>query len=86
MTRHVSGVTFRNGHVVVDLEVRQEFAHVEGEFMLVERDQMLDNDVPHLVGTYAECVTYRDALVAHHEAMSDPREFDIEPYFSLDLQ
>lgn len=81
MTRNVTGVTFRGGRPVVDPDVRREFASVEGDFVLVERDPLMTCDVHHLVGTYAECVTYRDAMSAHHDAMGDPRDFDIVPYF-----
>lgn len=76
-----SGVTFRGGRPVVPVEVRQEYRHVEGEFALVERDPVLDNDVTHLIGTYAECVTYRDAMVQHHVSMGESRDFDIVPWF-----
>lgn len=85
MGSQATGVTFRNGHPVVPSDVRREYAHVEGTFSLVERDPLsADLDVCHLVGSYAECVTYRDALQAHHSGMGDLRDFDIVPHFDFE--
>lgn len=84
MARVATGVSFRNGHPVVPSDIRREYAHVEGTFSLVERDPLLaGHDVCHLVGSYAECVTYRDALQSHHSGMGDLRDFDIVPHFDF---
>lgn len=84
MSRSVTGVTFRNGRPVVPEDVRREYASCEGVFTLVERDPVFDRDVEHLVGSYAECLTYRDAMAAHHESFGEFRDFDIVPRFDFE--